>query len=101
MRLPPYGRALADMISMGQRPQIFGGSIVAALEWSIGKRWPRFVLPLADDPYSFRLDFVQGLDVLLLYPPGHDAAHVNRARDAIVAAGANVVASIELAEAAI
>jgi hypothetical protein len=88
---------LSDMIGMGQRPQIFGGAIVAALEWNIGERWPRFVLPPTDDPYSFRLDFCQGIDVLLFYRPGHDAAHVNRARDAIAGAGANIVAPVELA----
>ena len=96
MRLPPHGRVIASMVEAGQRPQIFGGAIVAALDWDIAKLWPRFVLPLTDDPQSFRLDFCRGLDVLLLYRRGHDAAHVNRARDAIVEAGANVVAPVEL-----
>ena len=98
MKLPPYGRAIVSMVEAGQRPQIFSGAIVAALDWNIAKSWPRFVLPPADDPHSFRLDFCRGLDVLVLYRPGHDAVHVNRARDAIVAAGARVAHAVELAE---
>lgn len=74
MRLPPYGRALADMVGAGRRPQIFGGAIVAALDWDVAKAWPRFVLPATDDPRSFRLDFCRGLDVLVFYRPEHDAA---------------------------
>ena len=96
-RLPPFGRALAAMVVAGQRPQLFGGAIVAALDWDIGETWPRFVLPVADDPCEFRLDFCNGLDVLILFRPGHDAAHVNRACDAIRAAGASIVVSVELA----
>ena len=55
------------------------------------------MLPLADEPDSFRLDFCRGLDVMVMYRPGHDAAHVNSAKDAIRAAGAAIVVSIELA----
>ena len=95
-RLPPFGRGLAAMVDAGQRPQLFGGAIVAALDWDIAETWPRFVLPLADEPNAFRLDFCRGLDVLILYRPGHDAAHVNRARDAIRAAGAAIVVPVEL-----
>src|SRR5437899_9176995 len=96
-RLPPFGRGLASMVEAGQRPQLFGGAIVAALDWDVAAKWPRFVLPLADEPGTFRLDFCRGLDVLILFPPGHDAAHVNRARDAIRTAGATIVVCIELA----
>jgi len=88
---------IARMVEAGQRPEIFGGAIVAALDWEIAECWPRFVLPATDDPNSFRLDFCQGLDVLVLCRSGHDAAHVHRARAAIAAAGANVVAPVELA----
>jgi hypothetical protein len=89
-RLPPFGRGLAAMVEAGQRPQLFGGAIVAALDWNIAEAWPRFVLPPADEPDSFRLDFCQGLDVLILFRPGHDAAHVNRARDALRAASSEI-----------
>ena len=98
MKLPPHARALVAMVAAGQRPQIFGGAIVAALDWGVAERWPRFVLPLPDDPHSFRLDFCRGLDVLILYRPGHDAAHVNAARDAIRTAGACIIAPVELGE---
>ena len=98
MRLPPYGTTVAAMVASGQRPLAFGGAIVAALNWDVAELWPRFVLPLSDDPRSFRLDFCCGLDVLVLYRQGHDAAHVNRARDAILKAGAHIVAPVELAE---
>ena len=98
MNLPPFGRSLADMVAAGQRPQIFNGAIVAALAWDVAEGWPRFVLPATDDPHSFRLDFCRGLDVLVLYRLGHDAAHVHRALDAIAAAGASIVAPVELVE---
>ena len=97
LRHPPFGRGLAAMVDAGQRPQLFGGAIVAALGWDIAPTWPRFVLPLEDEPSGFRLDFCRGLDVLILYRPGHDAAHVNRARDAIREAGAAIVFPVELA----
>ena len=86
------------MVAAGQRPQLFGGAIVAALDWDIGKAWPRFVLPPSDEPHAFRLDFCRGLDVLILFRPGHDAAHVNRAREAIREAGAGIVVTVELAQ---
>src|SRR4030095_13990591 len=97
MRLPPYGLAIARMVASGQRPLIFGGAIVAALNWDVAELWPRFVLPPCDDPRSFRLDFCRGLDVLMLYRPGHDAAHVKRSRNAVLEAGAHIVAPVELA----
>jgi hypothetical protein len=96
-RLPPFGRGLAAMVDAGQRPKLLGGAIVAALDWDVATTWPRFVLPLEDEPSEFRLDFCRGLDVLILFRPGHDAAHVNRARDAIREAGAGIVFPVELA----
>ena len=56
MRLPPFGRTIANMVDAWQRPQN-RGPMFAALNWDVAEFWPRFVLPPSDDPRSFRLDF--------------------------------------------
>lgn len=92
--LPPYGRAIVAMLERRERPEIFGGAIVAALAWDIGETWPRIVIP--DEPHQYRLAFARGLDWLVLSRAGHPAYHVAAVVEALQMAGAHVVAPVTL-----
>jgi hypothetical protein len=84
------------MLHRGERPAILGGSIVVALDWDIAPHWPRVVVP--DDPGHYRLDWVRGLDLLLLLRRTHPYTHVAAVVRALRDAGANVVAPVALPE---
>ena len=88
--LPPYGRAIVAMLDRHECPDILGGAIVAALEWDIGRHWPRVVI--AGDPAGYRLDFAAGLDWFVLARVGHDGSHVAAVVRALRSAGARIVA---------
>lgn len=96
MTLPPYGRAISDMVAAGTRPEAFGGGVVAALDWDVAKLWPRFVLPLGEGPATYSLAFCRGLDILMLYRAGHPYRHVAAAKAALENAGAHIVAPVAL-----
>src|SRR5579864_3387839 len=84
--LPPYGREIVEMLRRKLRPAIPDGTIVVSLDWRLGTGWGRIVLPVNVDPGTFNLDFLAGLDVLVVYRPGHPADHVAAALDAVNAA---------------
>ncbi|MHB8493712.1 MAG: hypothetical protein ACYC7G_11170 [Rudaea sp.] len=82
------------MLNRHERPRIFGGAIVAALEWDTAQSWPRVVI--ADDPSSYRLDFARGLDWLVLARIGHPQSHVAAVVQALRDAGAHIAVAVML-----
>jgi hypothetical protein len=82
------------MLARGRRPVLLGGALVAACAWDIAVHWPRIVVP--DAPANYRFDFALGLDWLVLSRPGHDRARVDAVVDALLGAGAHVVAPVVL-----
>ena len=84
--LPPFGRDIVQMLSHRVWPAMFGGAIVVSLDWSLGEECQRIVLPRDQDPHAFYLDFLAGLDVVIVHRPGHPAHHIAEAVDAINAA---------------
>lgn len=65
-RLPPYARRLADARYQGLVPRRTGfGQVCVQLDWgrSASAGLPRIVIP---DDQGYRLDFLTGLDVLLI-----------------------------------
>ncbi|HLX30770.1 MAG TPA: hypothetical protein VKV24_20020 [Casimicrobiaceae bacterium] len=94
--LPPYGREILEMLRRGLRPAIPDGTIVVSLDWNLGTAWGRIVLPKDHDPRGYYLDFLAGLDVLIVYRRGHPAEHVAAAIEAVNAARPHVCAECEL-----
>lgn len=92
--LPPYGREIKSMLERGERPVIFGGSIVAACTWDVAPHWPRIVIP--DDPARYDLEWCHGVSWLVLAREGHDRAHVDAVVRALRDSGADVVAPVIL-----
>lgn len=84
--LPPYGASVIQMLSGTRRPALFGGSIVVALDWRLGRRWPRIVLPPDQDPHAFHLAFLSGLSLVIAHRPGHRESHLKAALEAVAAA---------------
>lgn len=84
------------MVRQRLRPVIFGGAIVVSLDWRLGSGWPRIVLPPDVDPYSYNLDFLRGLDLLVVHRPGHPQDHLEMSVAAVKAAAPNVCAVVAL-----
>ncbi len=92
-RLPPYARPIADARACGQVPRrLVGVHLAVTLAWNEHRTGavPRVVMP--NNPVSYDLRFVAGLDVLLPYTTA-DADRVQSAVDALIQAGA---ASVEV-----
>jgi hypothetical protein len=94
--LPPYGRDILEMLRLKLRPAMPDGTVVVSLDWHLGTGWGRIVLPGNVDPWTYNLDFLAGLDVLVVYRPGHPAEHVAAALEAVRAAHPHVCAQCEL-----
>jgi hypothetical protein len=103
--LPPFGAAVRNMIARHERPVLFGGAFIVALEWTLGARWyvaglvlesPRIVIPKTEDPAAFELSYLRGCDVLVLHRPSHPRAHVVATVEALRAARANCVHPVAL-----
>ena len=60
------------------------------------RRWPRVVLPKDHDPHEYNLEFLAGLDVLVVYRPNHPPQHVAAALEAVRAVQPHVCAAIAL-----
>ena len=90
--LPPYGREIVEMLRRNLRPAVPDGTIVVSLDWRLGTGWGRIVLPADVDPHTYDLDFLRGLDVLIVHRPGHPPEHVAAAREAVQAARPHVCA---------
>ena len=84
------------MVLAGRRPVMFGGGIVVSLDWQLGTGWCRIVLPPDTDPATYDLDFLAGLDILLVYRPDHPDWHREAAIAAVRAARPRVCAPVAL-----
>lgn len=84
------------MLRAGRRAVLFGGGLVCALDWTIGRAWQRFVLPAGEPVDKFNLSFCAGIDVLVLHRPWADQAHVEGAMAALKVAGARLVVAVAL-----
>jgi hypothetical protein len=84
------------MLARGRRPVLLGGAFAAALEWDLGRTWPRFVLPPGEPVAGFDLRFVAGVDVLVIHRPDHNAQHVRDCVEALRAHQAHLVVAIAL-----
>jgi hypothetical protein len=51
---------------------------------------------IVDDPSTYNLAFLAGLDLLVLAPPGHPRGHVDAVVRALLDAGANIAPAIVL-----
>ena len=84
-------RMLGQQRAQGWDSQI-GSEITAMVGYE--RAWPRVVI--ADDPSRYRLDFVRGLDWLVLSRIGHPESHVVAVVAALGAAGAHIVVPVAL-----
>lgn len=64
LRLPPYGKALAAMRRAGQVP---AQDVVIALDWALGKAFPRVVVPDDLPIENIDLTFIAGLWVIIAH----------------------------------
>lgn len=64
LRLPPYGKELAAMRQSGQAP---AQDVVVALDWTLGKVFPRVVVPEDLPAEKIDLSFIAGLWVIIAY----------------------------------
>jgi hypothetical protein len=82
------------MVRRKLRPVHLGGAFVCSLDWSLARCWARFVIPPGADPCEFDLRFVRGLDILIMYRPGHNEQHVSAVVEALTANGARVAVRV-------
>ena len=91
-RIPAFGRALRDAIRAGNRPRCLGGGVIVTTDWRYASaaHGARLVCPPGEPAKSWALDFLAGLDVLVLVP-SDDARHGAALAEAIRDAGAALV----------
>lgn len=95
MRLPPYGKPLADARRRGLVPRRLGlGHVVVTLGWhEPSAAHPRVVLPEEEAVEEFDLAFLCGLHVTVIHDD-YDAHRVPDAVEALLAAGAAQVDAV-------
>jgi hypothetical protein len=91
-RLPPFGKAILEARQRGIKPRKMGlGHVVVNLHWKAPRAgMTRIVIPRDLNPADASLHFLAGLHCTLIYRR-NDAARVQAAIDALLAAGATPV----------
>jgi hypothetical protein len=95
-RLPPYARPIADARARGLIPRSLGGvHLTFTLDWRERRTGGAGRVVLPDDPGTYDLRFVAGLDVRVSFTEA-DAHRVPTAIDALFSAGARLVELVNL-----
>ena len=89
-RLPAFGRAIRANLLAGKRPRIGGGCVCIVTDWAIRTPLVRMVCEPSVPVKSWKLDFLPGVEVLLLVR-GRDAGYGVELRDALLEAGCPLV----------
>ena len=93
-KLPPFAKQLAEARARGLIPRRLGGVHIAiTLDWSERRTGGVHRLVLPTDPTGFDLRCLAGLDVRVVHAT-HDASRVLAAVDAVLAAGATTVETV-------
>jgi hypothetical protein len=89
-RLPAFGRAIRANLLAGKRPRIGGGCVCIVTDWAIHTPLVTMVCEPSIPVKSWKLDFLAGVEVLLLVH-GLDAGYGVALRDALLEAGCPLV----------
>lgn len=94
LKLPPFAKQLAEARDRGLIPRRLGGVHIAiTLDWGERRTGGVHRLVMPTDPTGFDLRCLAGLDVRVVHAT-HDAFRVLAAVDAILAAGAASVETV-------